>query len=347
MADLSKVAVVILNYNTRDLLARFLPTLINFSGEAKIVVADNASTDDSVAYVKKHHPTVTCIELQENYGFCKGYNEAFKQIDTEYSILLNSDVEVTENWLDPLVALLETDTSIAACQPKINAYHLPTDFEHAGAAGGFIDFLGYPFCRGRIFDTVEKDNGQYNDERQVFWASGACMCVRTHLFKQFGGFDEDFFAHMEEIDLCWRWQSAGFKIFYTPKSKVFHIGGGTLSYNNPRKVYFNFRNGLFLLFKNLPASKLIYIIWLRMLLDGLAGLKFFSSGSLSNFLSVLKAHIHFYMAIPSLIKKRNKSDVTIAGATIDKQELIYLKSIVLSYFLKKKKKFSELNWKSV
>ena len=339
MVDLSKVAVVILNYNTSDLLARFLPTLINYSGEAQIFVADNASTDDSVAYVKENHPTVTCIELQENYGFCKGYNEAFKQIDAEYSVLLNSDVEVTENWLTPLIALLERDPSIAACQPKINAYHLPTHFEHAGAAGGFIDFLGYPFCRGRIFDTVEKDEGQYNDKQRVFWASGACMCVRTHLFKQFGGFDEDFFAHMEEIDLCWRWQNAGYQVFFTPESKVFHIGGGTLSYDNPQKVYLNFRNGLFLLFKNLPTSKLFYKIWLRMLLDGLAGLKFLFSGFLSNFIAVLKAHLHFYIAIPSLIKKRNKTNLPLR-----KEKVIYLKSIVLSYYLKNKKKFSALQW---
>jgi len=336
LADFSSVSVVILNYNTRDLLERFVPVLKQHSGNAQLVVADNASSDTSVAYLKKAHTDVKVICLEENFGFCKGYNEALKQIETKYTVLLNSDVEVTENWLAPLIDCLEGDTTIAACQPKIKSYHQKKHFEYAGAAGGFIDYLGYPFCRGRVFDFVEEDKGQYDKNMQVFWASGACMCIRTDVFKEFGGFDSDFFAHMEEIDLCWRWQLAGYSIFSVSESVVYHIGGGTLAYNNPRKVYFNFRNGLFLLFKNLSKERLLPIIFLRMLLDGVAGIKFLLQGEKKAFFAVLSAHLDFYKSLKLLRRKRKTIEHRTAINTM------HPKSVVLAFFLKGQKTFNKI-----
>ena len=338
MKSRSKVAVVILNYNTKKLLEQFIPLVKAYSSNAQIVVADNASPDDSVIFLKSSHPDVEVIELSQNLGFCGGYNKSLKQIDAEYFVLLNSDVEVTPGWLDPLVSLLDSNPEIACCQPKIKSFYNKKEFEYAGAAGGFIDYLGYPFCRGRIFDTLEKDSLQYDNTCQIFWASGACMCIRAELFKQFGGFDEDFFAHMEEIDLCWRLQRAGYKVYYSHISEVYHLGGGTLNYDNPRKVFLNFRNGLFMMFKNLNSNQLIPIIYIRLVLDGVAGIQFLIKGKFKSFLAILNAHFSFYRNINDLKRKRKNIPIK-----TESKLPIYNKSIVVRYFIKNQKTFNQLN----
>jgi GT2 family glycosyltransferase len=301
---LNSIAVVILNYNGEKLLQQFLPSVIQYSQGASIVVADNGSTDQSVEILKKDFPSVQLILLDKNYGFCGGYHRALKQIEAEYYVLLNSDVEVTPNWLKPMLELVSSDTSIAAIQPKILSYHQRDHFEYAGAGGGFIDTLGYPFCRGRLFDVTETDSGQYNDTREIFWASGACMFVRSSVYHELDGLDEDFFAHMEEIDLCWRIQRKGFRIFYTGQSHVFHVGAGTLSRSNPRKTYFNFRNGLTLLLKNWPTAELIFKLPVRIVLDYVAALKFILEGNFRHGLEVLRAHIDCFRRLGNTLKKR-------------------------------------------
>lgn len=265
-----KTAVIILNWNGKAWLEKFLPTLQEYSQEATIFVADNASTDDSVDYVKINFPTVKIIINASNGGYAKGYNDVLKHIDSEYFVLINSDIEVTAGWLSPIIALMDNDKQIAACQPKILDYNNKNNFEYAGASGGFIDNLGYPFCRGRIFDSVEEDKGQYNDAIEVFWATGACLFVRAVHYNEVGGLDEDFFAHQEEIDMCWRLKNKGYKIMVEPKSVVYHVGGGTLNAGSPFKTHLNFRNNLFMLFKNLPTSSLFTIIPMRLVLDGVA-----------------------------------------------------------------------------
>lgn len=290
---MTKTAVVILNYNGEKFLREFLPSVIEYSGDAKIIVADNASTDLSVDVLKQKFPTVELIQLTNNYGFCGGYNRALKQVEAEYYVLLNSDVEVTPGWLDPIVSLLDENPSIAAAQPKILAYNEKQKFEYAGAGGGFIDSLGYPFCRGRVFDVTEKDLGQYDDGREIFWATGACLFIRSKVYHALEGLDEDFFAHMEEIDLCWKIQRAGYKVFYCGASHVFHVGGGTLSKSNPRKTYYNFRNGLSLVYKHWSTRTLIWKLPLRILLDYVAALKFLISGKAGDARAVVRAHYHF------------------------------------------------------
>jgi len=270
-----KTAVVVLNWNGKAWLEKFLPNLVKHSQEATVFVADNASTDDSVDFVKNNFPTVKIIINASNGGYAKGYNYALKKIDAQYFVLINSDIEVTEGWLSPIIYLMDSDKNIAACQPKLLDYKERNSFEYAGASGGFIDNLGYPFCRGRIFDNLEQDKGQYNDAIEVFWATGACLFVRASHFIDIGGLDEDFFAHQEEIDLCWRLKNKGYKIMVQPKSIVFHVGGGTLNSGSPFKTHLNFRNNLFMLFKNLPASSLFTTIPIRLVLDGVAALTFF------------------------------------------------------------------------
>ena len=302
-----KTAVVVLNWNGKAWLEKFLPTLVNHSQEATVFVADNASTDDSVAFVKDNFPTVKIIVNASNGGYAKGYNDALKQIDAEYFVLINSDIAVTDGWLSPIIDLMDSDKKIAACQPKILDYNNKTKFEYAGASGGFIDNLGYPFCRGRIFDDIEQDNGQYNDATEVFWATGACLFVRASHFNEVGGLDEDFFAHQEEIDLCWRLKNKGYKIMVQPKSVVYHVGGGTLNAGSPFKTHLNFRNNLFMLFKNLPSSSLFTTIPTRLVLDGVAALTFLSKEKgLQHILAIAKAHFAFYFEIPKLMAKRQK-----------------------------------------
>jgi GT2 family glycosyltransferase len=333
----SRLAIVILNHNGAGFLAQFLPSVLAHSKNCRIIVADNASTDHSLTLLEEQFPEVERIRLESNSGFAGGYNHALKQVDAAYYVLLNSDVEVTEGWLEPMLSLLENNPQIAACQPKIRSYHLPTHFEYAGAAGGFIDWLGYPFCRGRIFDTLEEDLGQYDIARPVFWATGACMLIRSEVFWQMGGFDEDFFAHMEEIDLCWRINSWGLEVWACPQSIVYHVGGGTLPKKNSKKTYLNFRNGLWMLIKNCENYLFIKLPF-RILLDWLAALHFLSKGETGNAKAVVKSHMHTIKSVEILYRKRLKSKI-FRRSVIP----IYKKLILADYFLFKRKYFSKLS----
>ncbi len=337
------VAVVILNYNGKKFLELFIEKAIKFSYPHQVYVADNASTDDSIAYLEKNFPQVKIIRNDKNYGYATGYNIALKQVKSDYIVLLNNDVEVTENWLQHAIELMEADKKIAACQPKLLDYNNRTKFEYAGAAGGFIDKLGYPFCKGRIFNTIETDNKQYEGNHEVFWASGACMIVRADLFWKLNGFDDDFFAHMEEIDLCWRIKNLGYKIYTTSLSTVYHVGGGTLNKINARKTFLNFRNSLITLTKNHPSKVFLLVIYFRMLLDGVAGLKFLLEGEPKHFLAVIKAHFSFYSLLGLTLKKR-KALKQLPGfkRTLSNS---YSGSIVYSHFIKGVKNFSDLKGK--
>jgi GT2 family glycosyltransferase len=328
-----KIAVVILNWNGVKLLEQFIPSVIEFSNEATVYVADNASTDASVAYVKKHFPTVTIIQNKTNKGFAGGYNEALQYVDAELFALVNSDIEVTKNWLKPILETFEAEPETAIIQPKILDYKRKEFFEYAGAAGGFIDQFGYPFCRGRIFDTLEKDLGQYNDNSEIFWASGACFFIRSKVYNDLKGFDEDFFAHQEEIDLCWRALNKGYKIRYISGSKVYHVGGATLQQANPQKTYLNFRNSLFMLIKNLPQNSVFQTILFRMLLDGIAGLKFIFEGKFTHFWAIIRAHFSFYRYFYSNFKKRDENQI---------ETYFKVKSIVHSYYVKKQMQYKGL-----
>lgn len=329
------IAVVILNWNGQELLAQFLPSVMRFSEEATVYVADNASTDSSVAYVLEYFPNVKIIQNKTNGGYAKGYNDALKDLSEDLLVLLNSDVEVTQNWLKPFLKAFQNDKELVAAQPKILDYKNKTHFEYAGAAGGFLDRLGYPFCRGRIFDTLEKDNGQYNDTRTIFWATGACLFVRRTSFQAVGGFDEDFFAHQEEIDLCWRLQTNHGIIKYIAESHVYHVGGATLSASNPRKTFYNFRNTLLLLVKNVSGSRVWWMIFKRLILDAAAALQFLFQGKGKHVLAILRAHLSFYGMLPKFLQKRKKH------AT--KLKYNYLNSIVWAYFIEKKRKFTNLD----
>ena len=336
-----KAAVVILNWNGRTFLEQFLPTVIKYSKDlAEVIVADNASGDNSVAYLQEYFPDIRIIRNETNGGFAKGYNDALKHVEAEYYILLNSDIEVTPHWLEPVLALMDSDKSIAACQPKILSYHEKNKFEYAGAAGGFIDKFGYPFCRGRLFLSMEEDHGQYDDITEVFWATGACMFVRSEYYHHYGGLDEDFFAHMEEIDFCWRMKNHGFKIMYCPESVIYHIGGGTLPKSSSQKTYLNFRNNFTLLYKNLPAGRIVPVFAFRMILDGIAALKFLLDGGFKDFIAVTQAHFSFYRRFFTIRKKRSRQPHR-------KVSMIYYSSIVKDYYLLKKKKFSELDLKKI
>ncbi len=336
---MTQVAVVILNYNGKNFLQQFLPSVISFSDGARIIVADNGSTDGSADFVKGNFTNVEVITIKENKGFCGGYNTALKQVEATYYVLLNSDVEVTPGWLTPIVEMMQSDPSIAAAQPKILAYRSKNKFEYAGAAGGEIDTLGYPFCRGRLFDSIEEDKGQYNDITEIFWASGACMFVRAARFHEMGGLDEDFFAHMEEIDLCWKLSRSGHKIIYNGKSTVYHVGGGTLSASNPRKTYFNFRNGLSLLLKHQRISSLVWKLPMRMLLDWIAAIHFLITGSGTHAKAVIIAHLSFIRRFGREMKKR-----TLTGNQIKsfRSASIYPGFIVFDYFLSGKKTYKDL-----
>ena len=334
-----KTAVVILNWNGKKLMEQFLPGVIAHSRNvATVIVADNASTDGSVSWLKTTHPEVVIVENPVNEGYAKGYNDALQKVDAEYFLLLNSDVEVTSGWLEPLISYMDQHPATAVCQPKLRWQKHPEQFEYAGAAGGFIDAFGYPFCRGRIFGDLEIDKGQYNTPTPVFWASGACMMIRSSVFKKAGGFDDHFFAHMEEIDLCWRIRNMGYDIFCVPDATVYHVGGATLPKNNPRKTYLNFRNNLSMLYKNLPSSRLIPVIVVRLLLDGVAGFKFLLQGGIGDCLAVLKAHFHFYERVLKGMYKRRE------GAIRNEEQTIYKGNIAWEYFILKKKKFSELHF---
>ena len=336
-----KIAIVILNWNGREFLERFLPGVVRHSSSpgVKIIVADNGSSDDSVEFIRNKFKKIEIIELDKNYGFAGGYNKAFEKINSEYYILLNSDVEVSENWIEPIIKKMDNDPVVAAAMPKILSYHERSQFEYAGAAGGFIDKWGYPFCRGRILNNIEPDNNQYNDSIEIFWASGACLFIRSKIFHDAGGFDDDFFAHMEEIDLCWRIKNLGYKIYCYPCSQVYHIGGGTLPNETPSKLFLNFRNSLWLLLKNLPAKKLYPVLLIRRILDGLAAMKFYLTLDWRKGNAVFKAHLSYYKHFRKMKQKRKSADFK----NKDLPSSVYKKSILISYFLKKKKTFNELD----
>lgn len=328
-----KTAVVILNWNGKELLEKFLPSVIENSKEANIYIADNASTDGSVKFVRSTFPTVTVIENSENGGFAKGYNEALKNLNEEVICLLNSDIEVTKDWLDPILKTFKTEPKTAIIQPKILDYKNRDYFEYAGAAGGFIDKYGYPYCRGRIFNSIEKDEGQFNDKTDIFWSSGACLFIRQEVFKKLNGLDETYFAHMEEIDLCWRARNLGYKIKYVGESWVYHIGGATLKNTNPKKTYLNFRNSLFNLVKN-ADDNWIGLILVRLFLDGIAGIKFLFEFKILHFLAIIRAHLSFYGHLSILLKQRQ--------ALKQSKNYFRVKSIVWSYFILNKRHFKNL-----
>ncbi len=327
-----KIAVVILNWNGAKLLEQFLPFVLRYSPEATVFVADNASTDDSIAVLKTHFPSVQIIQNKVNYGFAKGYNEALQNLNFDIYALVNSDIEVTENWLQPILDKFKNDPKTAIIQPKILDFKNKAFFEYAGAAGGYIDQYGYPFCRGRIFQSLEKDSHQYEDETEIFWASGACFFIRSAVYHSLQGFDDDFFAHQEEIDLCWRAINRGHHIQYTPKSTVYHVGGATLQQGNPKKTYLNFRNSLLMLVKNLPKSRLFPILFLRLILDGLAGIQFLLKGKPNHTIAILKAHFSFYFLFPRFYKKREVHQTKMYFKT---------KSIVYFYYIKKQSIFAK------
>lgn len=338
---MDKCAIVILNWNGIDFLKKFLPGVTKYSEEPDtcICIADNGSTDGSCQWISETYPGIRLIVLKENHGFAGGYNLALAQIEAEYFVLLNSDVEVTPGWLSPLVDCLEGNSAIAACQPKILSWVKRDTFEYAGAAGGFIDKMGYPFCRGRVLHITEIDHGQYNNQTEIFWSTGACMIIRAEAWRKCGGFDKDFFAHMEEIDLCWRLHNAGYKIIYMPDSTVYHVGGGSLPYNSPRKTFLNFRNSLFMLYKNLPSGGFRRKMLCRRLLDGVAALFFLVRGEFKSFSAVWKAHMEFYRSLNTLKSKRKNTN---HDSSIDFSGLILNKSLVVEFYLKGHKTFNSL-----
>ncbi|QPH41765.1 glycosyltransferase family 2 protein [Pedobacter endophyticus] len=332
------VAVVILNWNGKAFLAQFLPSLLLSSyHNLQIIVGDNASTDDSVSYLEASFPTVKVIRNEANYGFAGGYNKVLEQVEADYFVLLNSDVEVPPNWIKPVIDLMESDAKIAVAQPKIKWQANKNQFEYAGAAGGYLDIHAFPFCRGRLFNVFETDNGQYNQQTEIFWASGAAFFIKSKCWKEAGGLDADLFAHMEEIDLCWRLKNMNYKVVYCPAAEVYHVGGGTLQAENPFKTYLNFRNNLIIMQKNLPAGDAFFRIMIRMAIDFVAWWHFLLSGKPKFTLAVSKGHWHFVKAIAKTNKKRSGHQKAFAAHTG-----VYHKSVVWAFFVKKIKYFSQL-----
>ena len=334
---MTKLAIVILNWNGQKFLSQFLPALIRFSPEyAEIIVADNASKDNSVEFLKTNFPEIKIIQNNENGGFSKGYNEALRQINAEYYCLLNSDVEVTEQWVEPIISLMDNNANVAVVQPKLLSFNNKQQFEYAGASGGFIDYLGYPFCRGRVFECLETDLEQYDDAIEVFWATGAALFVRSSIYHVLNGLDELFFAHMEEIDFCWRVKNAGYKIMVEPKSVIYHVGGGTLPKNVSKKTYLNFRNNLFLLLKNLPKKKLLPVFLLRFPLDAIAAAFFLFQGHFKDTAAVFRAQLSFWRQYRIVKRKRTHINEDVYKQT-------HNQSIVFEHYIKKKKKFNGKN----
>ena len=330
---MKRTAVVILNWNGRQHLEQFLPSVVAHTPQrVRIIVADNGSTDDSVAFLEQHYPVIEIIRLEQNYGFAEGYNRALEQVDAEFFILLNSDVEVTAGWVEPLVATLTNNRSVAAVAPKLRSYGNRDHFEYAGAAGGYIDVLGYPFCRGRILSTLEQDNGQYDTAQEVFWASGAAFCCRADVFRMLGGFDADFFAHMEEIDLCWRMQLQGYKIMVEPHSTVYHLGGGTMPNESPRKLYLNYRNNLSMLFKCAPTWQRILVAVARPVADMLSALIYLLRGDKALAKATIEAYRDFFALHGELNKKRK----AVRSACKAESDRIYRGSIVMRYAVGKR-----------
>jgi hypothetical protein len=339
---MNKVAVVILNWNGSEMLRKFLPSVISYSALSgvDVYVADNGSTDNSLAVLNEEFPSVKQVVLKENNGFADGYNKALAQIEAEYYVLLNSDVEVTEHWLEPMITYLDAHPEVAACQPKILSWRQKDYFEYAGACGGYIDHFGYPFCRGRIMGVVEKDNGQYNDIIPVFWATGASLFIRSADYWNVGGLDGRFFAHMEEIDLCWRLRSRGRGLVCVPQSVVYHVGGATLKKENPRKTFLNFRNNLLMLYKNLPENDLRYVMTVRCMLDYVAAFSFLLKGGVANMTAVLQARKE-YRAIRKDFRPSRKENLEKSSLQIIPEQI--KKSILVHYYLRGKKYFSQID----
>ena len=331
-----KTAIVILNWNGKKLLEQFLPSVVNFSSqEAEVYVADNASSDDSIEFINRNHPSVKIIRNSINGGYAKGYNDALQHIEADIYCLVNSDIEVTKNWLTPILKTFKEDENTAIIQPKILDFKDKSKFEYAGAGGGFIDLYGYPYCRGRIFNNLETDNGQFNDIADIFWASGACLFIRSKVYHQLSGFDEDYFAHQEEIDLCWRAKNEGFTIKYVGNSTVYHVGGATLQETNPHKTYLNFRNSLLNVVKNVPKQWFLFVIFSRLVLDGIAGIKFLFELKPKHTLAIIKAHFSFYSNFFRFLGKRRKLQ--------KKENYNKHTSIVWQSYALGRTKFSELN----
>lgn len=327
---MKKIAIVILNWNGVKLLEQFLPSVVENSPEATVYVADNASTDTSVAFIKNNFPTVSVIVNRANFGFAGGYNEALQSVSEPLYVLVNSDIEVTPNWLQPIITLFDNEPDTAIVQPKILDYKRKNYFEYAGAAGGYLDKYGFPFCRGRIFETIEDDKGQYNDIQDIFWASGACLFIRKSVFDELNGFDADFFAHQEEIDLCWRAFNKGYAVKYCGFSTVYHVGGATLNTGSPQKTFLNFRNSLWMMVKNLPKKQLFPILFLRLCLDGIAGIRFFFQGKPKHTWAIVRAHFAFYRLISRFLQKRTANQ---------RKNYYRVNSVVYRYFIKNGKFF--------
>ncbi|NNC96359.1 MAG: glycosyltransferase family 2 protein [Chitinophagales bacterium] len=342
MSEFPNTAVVILAWNGRKYLEKFLPSVVEHSAipNCDVYVADNMSTDDSIEFLKRNFPSVHIIQNKRNGGFAGGYNDALAEINAKYYILLNQDVEVTEDWIQPVITMLENDENIVAAQPKLRAFNQKTHFEYAGAAGGLLDRFGYPFCRGRIFYEIEEDLGQYDDPYELFWATGACMFIRAEEYHKAGGLDEDFFAHMEEIDLCWRLKNKGFSIMYCPDSTVYHLGGGSLPQGNPKKTYLNFRNNLIMIYKNVSRRNFLFILLVRLFLDGAAaGYSLFIERRPKNVLAILKAHFSFYFDIVKWTKKRRKVQ---KERSSQNSSGLLRRSLVFQFFIRGKKTFKQL-----
>ncbi len=336
-------AVVILSYNGTKWHELFLPKIVEEAHTGyDVILADNASTDNTLQYVQDNFPAIQTLQIPVNHGFANGYYEALKQIKAKYYILLSADFEVTQGWFPPLHEAMERDAMLAACQPKIRYWRERENFEYAGAGGAFMDKYGYLFCRGRIFFDLEKDNGQYDDNIEVFWASGGCIMVRADLYHKVGGLDNEFYAHMEEVDLCWRLKNAGYKIGYVGRSLVYHVGGSVISYGSTQKLYYNFRNNMILLLKNEKGAKLVWLFPLRLALDGVAGLRLLLTGRFRHTFTIVKAHFHFYRDMGKWMQRRRENKKLIVNRN---EEGIYSRSIVWDYFLLRRKKFTDLRWK--
>ena len=333
-----KIAIVILNWNGKDLLNKFLPSIIRYSDPeyCDIYVADNGSSDDSIVFIENNFSTVQIIKNKKNFGFAQGYNVALQDVKADIYALVNSDIEVTKNWIEPIIKTFKSEENTAIIQPKILDYKDQTKFEYAGAAGGFIDNLGYPYCRGRIFNSLETDLGQYNDELEIFWASGACFFIRSSVFNELNGFDNDFFAHQEEIDLCWRAKNLGYTVKYNGSSTVYHVGGATLNEASPKKTYLNFRNNLQMLIKNLPKNKVFAVVFIRLFLDGVSGVKFLFELKPLHTFAIIKAHFNLYYNLGKTIKKRKETSSKI-------KNYYRFKNIVNQYFIQKRQSFDKLN----
>ena len=340
--NIPTLSIVLLSYNSRDYLERFIPILLkNTPKEHEIVVVNNGSTDDTEAFLNENYPELRVVKIEKNRGFTNGYKESLSQIDAKYYCLLSSDVEVSENWTEPVLKVLESNPDVAVCQPKIKSWHNRNEFEYAGACGGYLDKYGYLFCRGRLFYTVEEDKGQYNDNTEIFWASGACFFVKSDVYHELGGLDDDFFAHMEEVDLCWRIKNAGYKIMAVPASEVFHVGGSIISYGSASKTFRNYRNNLILLMKNLPLNEVIWKLPYRLFLDGVAFFHLLFTGEVKQAFTIIRSHMSFHIRFLYWVKKRISTRKMVKE---DANISFYNKSIVWKYFIQGSRKFSELNW---